>query len=38
MLANGPLPETLTSDILSDAFGLALKVEHDDGRYSARLG
>ncbi len=38
VLANGPLPETLTSDILSDAFGLALKVEHDDGRYSARLG
>jgi iron complex transport system ATP-binding protein len=37
VVASGSLPETLTSDILSDAFALPLKVEHDNGRYAARL-
>ena len=36
-LASGPLPETVTSEILSDAFGLQLRVEEDHGRYAARL-
>jgi iron complex transport system ATP-binding protein len=37
VVASGSLAETLTSDILSDAFELPLKVEHDNGRYAARL-
>jgi iron complex transport system ATP-binding protein len=37
VIASGSLAETLTSDILSDAFALPLKVEHDNGRYAARL-
>jgi iron complex transport system ATP-binding protein len=36
-LASGPLSETVTSEILSDAFGLQLRVEEDHGRYAARL-
>ena len=36
-LASGPLRDTVTSDILSDAFSLRLRVEHDGGRYAARL-
>ena len=35
--AAGPLRETVTSDVLSDAFGLRLIVEESDGRYTARL-
>ncbi len=37
MLATGPLRETVTSEILSDAFGISLEVEERAGRYSARL-
>jgi iron complex transport system ATP-binding protein len=36
-LASGPLLETVTTEILSDAFGLALTVDERDGRYTARL-
>jgi len=36
MLGSGVLDEMLTSDALSDCFGLALRVERrDDGRFSA---
>jgi iron complex transport system ATP-binding protein len=37
VIAAGPLRDTLTSEVLSDAFGIALRVDHDDGRYAARL-
>ena len=37
VLTSGPLAETVTSDVLSDAFGLALRVDEADGRYAARL-
>jgi iron complex transport system ATP-binding protein len=37
VVARGPLDDTLTSDVLSDAFALPLKVEHENGRYAARL-
>jgi iron complex transport system ATP-binding protein len=36
-LASGPLEETVTSEILSDAFELSLVVEERDARYTARL-
>jgi iron complex transport system ATP-binding protein len=36
-LASGPLRETVTSEILSDAFELSLQVDENEGRYSARL-
>ncbi len=36
--ASGPLPEVVTSDVLSEAFGLGLIVEERDGRYTARAG
>ena len=36
MLGSGVLDEMLTSEALSDCFGLALRVERrDDGRFSA---
>ena len=35
VLAKGPLDETLTADRLSDCFGLPLRVERRDGRWSA---
>jgi iron complex transport system ATP-binding protein len=37
VLAAGPVRETVTSEILSHAFGLALRVDASDGRYAARL-
>jgi iron complex transport system ATP-binding protein len=37
VLARGPIAETVTSDVLSDAFGLRLQVQGQDGRYTARL-
>jgi iron complex transport system ATP-binding protein len=37
VLANGPLVETMTDSVLSDAYGVALQVVHDRGRWSARL-
>jgi iron complex transport system ATP-binding protein len=37
VLVSGPLPEALTSDVLSEAFAVRLRVDHDNGRYAARL-
>lgn len=34
--AAGPIDEVITSDRLSETFGLALQVEHKDGRFTAR--
>ena len=36
--ASGRLRDTVTSDVLSKAFDVALHVEERDGRYSARTG
>jgi iron complex transport system ATP-binding protein len=35
VLATGPIAETVTSEILSDAFGLRLEVRENAGRYAA---
>jgi iron complex transport system ATP-binding protein len=37
VLTAGPLRDTVTSDVLSDAFGISLTVDERDGRYTARL-
>jgi iron complex transport system ATP-binding protein len=37
VLAHGPLDATVTSEVLSSAFGLPLQVEASNGRYAARL-
>jgi iron complex transport system ATP-binding protein len=34
--AAGPIGEVITSDNLSEAYGLSLEVEHRDGRFTAR--
>ena len=34
--AAGPLPVALTSDTLSDAFGLPVTLEERDGRWTVR--
>jgi iron complex transport system ATP-binding protein len=36
IVAAGPVEETLTEDALSATFGLALHLDHHDGRYAAR--
>jgi iron complex transport system ATP-binding protein len=36
VLAAGPTPEVLTEPLLSEAFGLPLQVQRENGRYSAR--
>jgi iron complex transport system ATP-binding protein len=36
VLAAGPTPDVLTAPLLSEAFGLPLQVQREDGRYSAR--
>jgi iron complex transport system ATP-binding protein len=36
-LARGPLVETMRDDVLSEAYGVALRVVHDAGRWTARL-
>jgi len=36
VVAAGPIARTLNEDTLSDTFGLALQLDHSDGRYSAR--
>jgi iron complex transport system ATP-binding protein len=36
VLSAGPLRDTVTSDVLSDAFGIKLAVDERDGRYTAR--
>ena len=35
ILAAGPLREALTDEAMSACFGLALRVRHHDGRWSA---
>ena len=35
--ASGPITETLTDSVLTECFGVALRVEHASGRYTARL-
>jgi iron complex transport system ATP-binding protein len=37
VLANGPIEETVTTAVLSDAFDLRLHVESNAGRFTARL-
>jgi iron complex transport system ATP-binding protein len=34
----GPIRETLTGGVLSEAFELPIEVRHRTGRFSARLG
>jgi iron complex transport system ATP-binding protein len=36
VVAAGPLDEVMTADVLSETFGLPLKVERDGDRWSAR--
>ena len=36
VIAAGPLPEVMTTEHLSAAFGLRLAVSGDSGRYTAR--
>jgi iron complex transport system ATP-binding protein len=36
VVASGPAPEVLTAPLLSEAFGLPLSVQRENGRYSAR--
>jgi iron complex transport system ATP-binding protein len=36
-IAQGPLEEVVTTDVLSASFDLKLRVEHQAGRYNARL-
>ena len=36
VVAAGPLGATLTDDTLSEAFGLSLRLSHQDGRWSCR--
>lgn len=37
VLFSGPLPETISSQTMSETFGLPLEVSQDRGRFSARL-
>jgi iron complex transport system ATP-binding protein len=36
VVAAGPVEDVLTAPLLSDAFGLPLEVQREDGRYAAR--
>jgi iron complex transport system ATP-binding protein len=36
MVAAGPVGEVLTSEAVSEAFSLAVSVEQQDGRWTAR--
>ncbi len=36
-IASGAIAETLTDTVLTDCFGVALRVEHTAGRFTARL-
>ena len=36
VIANGPIPETLTAENLGRTFGMRLELTHSDGRYAAR--
>jgi iron complex transport system ATP-binding protein len=35
IIAKGPIEETLTGEVLSDAFGRPLSVTHNNGRFQA---
>jgi iron complex transport system ATP-binding protein len=37
VVSAGPIAEALTSEALSACFGVPLRVDHVDGRYSARI-
>jgi iron complex transport system ATP-binding protein len=37
VLASGPVPEVVTTEVLRDAFDVNLVVEQSNGRYTARL-
>ena len=34
-IAQGPIGDTLTGDVLSEAFGRPLSITHNNGRYQA---
>jgi iron complex transport system ATP-binding protein len=36
VVAAGPVEDVLTAPLLSDAFGVPLEVQREDGRYGAR--
>jgi iron complex transport system ATP-binding protein len=36
-IASGPITETLTDSVLTECFGVPLRVEHTAGRFTARL-
>ncbi|HEX4493514.1 MAG TPA: ATP-binding cassette domain-containing protein [Acidimicrobiia bacterium] len=36
-IGSGPIADTLTDDVLTECFGVRLRVEHAAGRYTARL-
>ena len=36
-ISSGPIGKTLTDAVLSECFAVALRVEHSDGRFTARL-
>jgi iron complex transport system ATP-binding protein len=37
-IASGPVVDTLTGSVLTECFGVPLRVEHSAGRFTARLG
>jgi iron complex transport system ATP-binding protein len=38
VVAAGPIPESMTEESLSHTFGLALRLDYRDGRFTARAG
>jgi iron complex transport system ATP-binding protein len=38
VVASGPLPQVVTSEALSETFGLPLQLERSGGRFTARRG
>jgi iron complex transport system ATP-binding protein len=36
-IGSGPIADTLTDAVLSECFGVPLRVEHAHGRFTARL-
>jgi iron complex transport system ATP-binding protein len=36
-IASGPIADTLTDAVLTACFGVPLRAEHADGRFTARL-
>jgi iron complex transport system ATP-binding protein len=37
IVAAGPIGDTLTSNLMSELYGINIKLEHRDGRYTARV-